>query len=141
MADHGTHRIPDAVFTFIEEKQGGFSPGYDVRDSHGREWKVKMGLESRTEVVASRIVWAVGFHQPPIYIPAPLETTGGPDPGTQEGGRFRPVLDSLDKGDDWSWPESVCRVEALSWPQAGRWFVVRDLGHTLSGCGSPSDVQ
>jgi hypothetical protein len=58
---------PDAIYTFVEEKEGGFSPGYDVRDPDGLEWKVKMGPEARTEVVASPIFWAIGFHQPPIY--------------------------------------------------------------------------
>ena len=154
---------PDAVFTFIEEKQGGFSPGYDVRGPDAREWKVKMGPESRTEVVASRLLWALGFHQPPIYYLSAWKLQGGPCPGVQAGGRFRPVLDSLEKGNDWSWHQnpfvgsrpyrgllvlnvmlnnsdlkpdnnSVYRATG-AWPHPGRWFVVRDLGHTFGRTG------
>jgi hypothetical protein len=154
---------PDAVFSFIEEKHGGFSPGYDVRDPEGREWKVKMGQESRTEVVASRIFWALGFHQPPIYYLPAWKLRGGPDPGAQDGGRFRPVLASLHRGDDWSWHQNPFVVSrpyrglvvlnvmlnnsdlkpdnnslyraSRAWPQPGRWFVVRDIGHTFGRTG------
>ena len=31
------------------------------------EWSAKFPPEAPTEVVASRILWAVGYHQPPIY--------------------------------------------------------------------------
>jgi hypothetical protein len=31
------------------------------------EWSVKLYPEARTEVVASRLLWGLGYHQPPIY--------------------------------------------------------------------------
>src|SRR6266540_2502689 len=58
---------PDDVYSFVAEKKGGFSPGYDVKSPDGTAWSVKMGPEAQTEVVASRLLWAVGFHQPPVY--------------------------------------------------------------------------
>ena len=55
------------VHVDIMADPSGFSPGLDVKDEQGREWSVKLGPEARTEVVASRIVWAMGYHQPPVY--------------------------------------------------------------------------
>ena len=31
------------------------------------EWSAKIGPEAQTEVVVSRILWGLGYHQPPIY--------------------------------------------------------------------------
>src|SRR4051812_41196719 len=42
---------PNDAYTFIEAKEVGTQPGYDVKDSRGREWSTKLGHESRTEVV------------------------------------------------------------------------------------------
>lgn len=96
-------------------------------------------------------------------LPAEWRLRGGPRPGLQEGGRFRPVLERLDKGEDWSWHQnpfvgtrpyrgllvlnvmmnnsdlkpannSVYRA-SRPWPHPGRWFVVRDVGHTFGRTG------
>jgi hypothetical protein len=83
---------PSGTFTFVKEDTSGRSPGYDVRDASGMEWSVKLGPEAQSEVLASRILWALGFHQPPTYYVAKWTLTGGPKPGPQEGGRFRPEL-------------------------------------------------
>ena len=58
---------PTATYTVIEIKHTGFSPGYTVTGPDGRQWSAKFPPEAPTEVVASRILWAVGYHQPPIY--------------------------------------------------------------------------
>src|SRR6186997_885666 len=53
---------PAAVrFTFVKADRTGHSPGYELRDQNGIEWSVKLGTEAQTEVVASRILWAIGF--------------------------------------------------------------------------------
>src|SRR5215208_5450347 len=54
-----------AGFTFVKADRTGHSPGYDLRDQNGIEWSVKLGTEAQTEVVASRILWAIGYHQVP----------------------------------------------------------------------------
>ena len=54
-------------FTFVAKDSSGYSPGFDVRDAEGIEWSVKLGPEAQTEVTTSRILWSVGFHQPPTY--------------------------------------------------------------------------
>jgi hypothetical protein len=39
----------------------GTNPKFDVRDSAGVKWRVKLGSEAQPEVVASRLLWAVGY--------------------------------------------------------------------------------
>jgi hypothetical protein len=95
---------PDATttFTFVKEDTSGRSPGYDVRDANGVVWSVKLGPEAQSEVLASRILWAIGFHQPPTYYVSNWTLTGGAKPGAQEGGRFRPQLAThKTAGDRW----------------------------------------
>jgi hypothetical protein len=38
-----------------------------VEGPGNRKWSAKLPPEAQTEVVASRILWGVGYHQPPIY--------------------------------------------------------------------------
>jgi hypothetical protein len=66
-----------ARFTFIKADRTGHSPGYDVRDQNGVEWSVKLGTEAQTEVVASRILWAIGYHQVPTYYVTAWSMEGG----------------------------------------------------------------
>ena len=58
---------PDGKYTITEVKTTGFSRGYDLIDGNKREWSAKFPPEALTEVVASRIHWGLGYHQPPIY--------------------------------------------------------------------------
>ncbi len=96
----------DATYTFVGVKEGGFSPGFDVKDAAGLEWSVKLGQEAKPEVVASRLVWAMGYHQFPItYVPR-WTLAGGESPGPQSAGRFRPKLPDYRKVDEWSWHEN-----------------------------------
>jgi hypothetical protein len=98
--------LPDPpAFTFLKADDSGFSPGYDVRDANGVEWSVKLGPEAQTEVVASRILWAIGYHQVPTYYAANWTMQGGPagDPGP---GRFRPALPNAKVVSDWAWHEN-----------------------------------
>ena len=103
----GEARAPrdGASFTFVREDSGGYSPGFDVRDSSGLEWSVKMGPEAQTEVAVSRILWALGYHQPPTYYLSKWTMTGG-SAGPQPAGRFRPKLPDWKLEGDWSWYEN-----------------------------------
>ena len=51
------------AFSFVARDTGGWSPGFDVRAADGTDWSVKLGPEAKSEVVSSRILWAIGFHQ------------------------------------------------------------------------------
>ena len=148
----------DTVFQFVAKDSGGWSPGFDVKDANGVQWSVKLGPEAQTEVVTSRVLWAIGFHQPPAYYVERWSLTGA-EAGPQPAGRFRPEMPGRQVVGDWSWYEnpfvdsppyrglvvanlllnswdwktSNNKIYELSEPVRGvkRWFVVRDLGASL----------
>ncbi len=97
-------------FTFIRKDTSGRSPGYDARDANGVVWSVKLGPEAQAEVVSSRLLWAIGFHQPPTYFLNKWTVTGFAgderDADQSRGGRFRPELPGYQTIDDWKWDES-----------------------------------
>jgi hypothetical protein len=104
----GERLQPDASATYkiLDTKRGGFSLGFTVEDPRGRKWSVKLPPEATTEVVASRILWGVGFHQPPIYYVGRWNADKAPDPNPQLPGRFReskPDLHGLDAKTTWSY--------------------------------------
>jgi hypothetical protein len=148
----------DKSFTHVATDDSGWSPGFDVKDAKGTEWSVKLGPEAQSEVLSSRVLWAIGFHQPPTYYVTEWSLTGAVS-GPQEPGRFRPSLPGQEVIGDWSWYEnpfigtrefgglvvtnlilnnwdwktSNNKIYQLSSPEGGvsRWFVVRDLGASL----------
>jgi len=104
----GSRLAPDpaVVYTVIEIKRTGFSRGYTVKDPKGREWSAKFPPEARTEVAASRILWGIGYHQPPIYYLAEWNAAKAPSPNPQLPARFRekdPDLHGLIAKDSWSY--------------------------------------
>ena len=92
----------DAVYQFVAHKTTGTNPGYDVRDASGRLWSVKLGVEAQSEVTTSRILWAMGFHQPATYY-VPQFTLSGTDAGTKADARFRTDVEPWREDGDWSW--------------------------------------
>ena len=91
----------ETEFKVVKLDTSGYSSGYDVVGPDGRQWDIKVGKEAQTEVVVSRILWAVGYHQPATYY-----ATGWTLEGTYENegepARFR--LDSDHENDgDWEW--------------------------------------
>jgi hypothetical protein len=102
----GAALVPQPVtYMFVSRKTSGTNPGYDVRDPQGRLWSVKLGEESQSEVTASRILWALGFHQPPTYH-VDGWTLSGPDAPEQPAGRFRAEVPDEEVIDEWSWYEN-----------------------------------
>jgi hypothetical protein len=159
---------PEAAFAFVAEDTSGWSPGFDVRDASGMEWSVKLGPEAQSEVVSSRILWAIGFHQPPTYYVDRWSLTGAQS-GPQAPGRFRPDLPDREVVADWSWYENpfvgsrpyggliVANLILNSWdwktsnnkiyelhePVNGtrRRFVVRDVGASLGKTTYPTILK
>lgn len=155
-------------FVFVAADTSGFSDGYDVKDAAGLEWSVKLGPEAQSEVTVSRILWAIGYHQPPTYYLAGWTLTGAQS-GEQQPGRFRPKLEGHEVVGDWSWYENpfvgtrpyrglvVANLILNSWdwktsnnkiyqldtPMNGvsRWFVVRDLGASLGKFSYPTILK
>ena len=64
----GKDKMPVAPFTFVDEDKNGTNPKMDVRDANGKKWRVKEGEEARPEVVASRLLWAVGYYANDDYL-------------------------------------------------------------------------
>ncbi len=97
---------PAITYTILDTKRGGFSMGFTVEDPSHRKWSVKLPPEATTEVVASRILWGVGYHQPPIYYVGRWNADHARDKNPQLPGRFRetkPDLHGLDAGAPWSY--------------------------------------
>jgi len=110
--------------------------------------------------VVSRLVWGVGFHQPPTYYLPQWTLDGGPQPGAQAGARFRPMLPNWHRIDRWAWHENpfvgtrelrglfILMVALNNWDlktaqnalyevrrngRLDRRYVVQDLGASLGG--------
>jgi hypothetical protein len=103
---------PHATYTLVAKKQHGTNPGVTVTDTQGREWHVKQaphnhqGAEGPVEVVLSRVLSAVGYHQPPVYFVPSFAMTDASGTHVEPGGRFRLKVSSLKKRGDWSWPQN-----------------------------------
>jgi hypothetical protein len=64
----GKESAPVGPFIFESEDRGGTNPKFDVHDSNGKKWHVKLGVEARPEVVASRLLWAIGYFVNDDYV-------------------------------------------------------------------------
>jgi hypothetical protein len=154
----------DARYEVLERDTRGFSITYRVRDAHQRLWHVKIGPEAQTEVVSSRIVWALGYHALPSFF---VERWIAVDKarGSQLGGaRFRPHELGLQSLGAWSWQQNpfvgtrpfngllvlmmilnstdlkndnneLYQVLGPDRERAPRWYVVKDLGASLGATG------
>ena len=154
----------DARYDVIERDTAGFSITYRVRDESGREWNVKVGPEAQTEVVASRIVWALGYHQLPSYFVERWIAVDKAKGSMLGGARFRPHELGLKSAGEWSWQQNPLvgslpyngllvlmmilnstdlknqnntLYEVIGEPRenATQWYVVKDLGATLGETG------
>jgi hypothetical protein len=96
----------DAAFQFRERHDRGSSPNIVVEDARGRVWNAKLGVEVKPEIAASRLLWATGFHQPPLYYVRTWTVSGGPDPGPQPEARFRLERRQWKKDGEWEWQDN-----------------------------------
>jgi hypothetical protein len=154
---------PKAIYTVKTTDTTGFSISYDVEDESGGEWSVKIGDEAQSEVTASRIVWAMGYQQPPNAYLARWHWREGEARRLENGGRFRPKLPTLKNAGIWSWHENpfvgtqayrglLVLMMILNSTDlkddnntvyerrtgerlVGRWYAVKDLGATLGTTG------
>ena len=111
------HEPPKAAFQFVKEDKDGTSPKFLVTDVNGVKWKVKLGLEARPEVAASRLVWAAGYFTDEDYFAEELRVTGLPreidrgkrwisDGGVMHNARLERVIEEQKKVDTWKWRKS-----------------------------------
>jgi hypothetical protein len=161
-----SHAPPrDVTYRMLARDTGGFSVSYDVEGPDGLEWSAKLGPEAQTEVAVSRILWGLGYHQPPTYyLPSWNVDVGKGEVKRESEARFRPKLPDLKAQEDrWRWADNPFlgarefrgllvtllmfnstdlkddnnAVYQLAEPRDGvtRWFVVRDVGAALGETG------
>jgi hypothetical protein len=115
------------------------------------------------EVVLSRVLSAVGYHQPPVYYLPSFTMDDGRGARVVSGGRFRLKVPTLTKLGEWSWQQNPFvgtrpyqgllvilmmfessdlkntnnTVYEVTAPESGPryWYVVRDLGTALGETG------
>ena len=70
-----TSEAPAAgTWTITSSKSDGVTPGFTVQDSSGQRWFLKFdppgyrGMATGTEVVVTKLMWALGYHVPENYI-------------------------------------------------------------------------
>ncbi len=166
----GAENAPDGqdTYTFVRPKTTGANPGVVVNDSRGREWHVKQpregvrGDEGPAEVVLSRVLSAVGYHQPPVYYLKTFTVSDESGTHTILGGRFRLHAKFIKNRSEWSWQQnpfvgtrpyngllvilmmfnssdlknsnnSIYEVKRNG--QVEQWYAVRDLGTALGATG------
>lgn len=159
----GNEGAPDplASYRFVARDTTGKSRGYDVVGPDGRQWSVKLGVEAQSEVVVSRLLWAVGYYQPATYYLPGWTLSGAPESGQQPPGRFRLESPTEKRVGRWSWSRNpfvgtrpfgglfVMMVMVNNWDlkttqnplydidaeggATGLRYVVRDLGASLGG--------
>jgi hypothetical protein len=149
-------------YVVVGQDTSGNSSGYDVKDEQGRRWDLKLGIEAQPEMVASRVLWAIGYHQPVMHF---LPTwKKGDDPTPQSSARFRLQSDH-DSDGYWKWRDNpfadtrelrgllVANLVLNNWdlkddnnriytaPRGSqaprRWFVVQDMGAALGKAAFP----
>jgi hypothetical protein len=98
----------DAKYKFKAKDELGFSVSYDVIGPDGTEWSAKIGPEAQTEVVVSRLLWGLGYHQPPIhYLPSWNLVQDNGDARKESEARFRAKLEYLERQKEyWSWKDN-----------------------------------
>jgi hypothetical protein len=110
----GREYAPNPVDTYalVERKHSGVNLGMTVVDSKGREWSVKqpypggMDDESPVEVAVSRLLSAVGYHQPPVYYLPSFTLKDDWGTHVEPGGRFRLKLEQLKDAGMWRWDDN-----------------------------------
>ncbi len=109
-ADHAPD--PKDVFELVELKHTGVNLGMTVKDSKSREWSVKqpypgnLDSEAPVEVVVSRLLSAVGYHQPPVYYLPAFTLRDDFGRKVETGGRFRPKIEGLKEINIWNWADN-----------------------------------
>jgi hypothetical protein len=161
----GKEQAPQAGadYRYVSSDTSGHSHGYHVTGPDGRKWRVKLGDEAPSEIVVSRLLWAIGYYQPALYYVSDWKLTGHGNEPTKPG-RFRLGSDHATEG-EWSFAENpfvgsrelhgliaanllfnnwdlapsnnrVYRVKTKG-DGARLWYVAQDIGGTLGKTGLP----
>jgi len=109
----GKEHQPAGKFTFVKENKQGSSPKFEVVDEQGVRWKVKLGIETKSETAASRLVWAAGYFTDEDYYLPELRVEKMPKlsrgsefvsaGGVVRGARMERSVKGQKKNGNWSW--------------------------------------
>jgi hypothetical protein len=89
-------------FTYIGPDNKGTQKKIYVKDDRDREWIVKFGPEARPETVATRIVWAMGYHTDEDYFVGRVHIDGMAG-GDAVNVRFKRRHHGFKDAGLWSW--------------------------------------
>ncbi|HET9714478.1 MAG TPA: hypothetical protein VFP64_21490 [Pyrinomonadaceae bacterium] len=97
----GEEMKPDiSKITFIEDKPGGYSKKYRVRDAKGNEWIAKIGKEAQPDTAANRLLWALGYETEIAYLVPKLKIEGK---GEFENVRLEARPADVKRAGNWMW--------------------------------------
>jgi hypothetical protein len=96
----------DVAYRFLKRDESGMSTNFEISDPQGRVWDAKFGDEAKPEVAASRLLWAIGFYQPPVYYVREWRIEDGPEAGVQPEARFRLEKPGWKKRGEWKWKDN-----------------------------------
>jgi len=110
----GKDAQPQPPFNFVKEDLKGSNPKLVVTDAAGVKWKVKLGNEVRPEVVAARLIWAVGYFTSDDYYVPRLQVANLPrhlhrgnqyiqSDGSITVARLKRYPEGTKKTGDWDW--------------------------------------
>jgi hypothetical protein len=86
--------------TFIEQKTGGYSTKYRVRDAKGNEWVAKIGNEAQSDTAANRLLWALGYETEIAYLVPKARIEGK---GEYENVRLEARPKEIKRAGNWMW--------------------------------------
>jgi hypothetical protein len=89
--------------TFIDQKEGGYSTKYRVRDAAGNEWVAKVGREAQPETSANRLLWAVGYETEINYLIPHLVIDGK---GSFDNVRLEARPKGVKRTGNWKWDDN-----------------------------------
>ena len=97
----GEEMKPDiSRVTFIEQKSGGYSTKYRVRDAKGNEWVAKIGKEAQPDTAANRLLWALGYETEIAYLIPHLKIEGK---GEYDNVRLEARPADVKRAGNWLW--------------------------------------
>jgi hypothetical protein len=97
----GEEMKPDiSKVTYIEDKTGGYSKKYRVRDAKGNEWIAKIGKEAQPDTAANRLLWALGYETEIAYLIPHLKIEGK---GEFENVRLEARPADVKRTGNWMW--------------------------------------
>jgi len=97
----GEEMKPDiSKITYIEDKTGGYSKKYRVRDAKGNEWIAKIGKEAEPDTAANRLLWALGYETEIAYLVPHLKIEGK---GDFENVRLEARPADVKRTGNWMW--------------------------------------